>query len=169
MLELARRSLMHSGCNGRLELRLVNVERSGLATGVADVVTCGYALRNVDSLANVFREMHRVLKPGGRVVLLELSVPENRLLRRGFWLYMDRILPVVSMPLVRARGPLRYLSASVKGFRAPEEVLAELRGVGFERVRRCSVLYGVCSIYLAQKGHASQESGNGDEAARCAS
>ena len=149
MLERARQRLTLGPGSPKLELILGNVENSGLPAGSVDAITCGYALRNVDSLERTFAEMYRVLRPGGRVGLLELSRPRQRLLRWGYWVYLERVLPLVSRPLVRDRAALSYLSSSVKGFREPEEVLDLLREAGFRDARRETVFLGVCSIYLA--------------------
>ncbi len=152
MLLQARRRLARRERFPDLELVLGNVENSPLPSRSVDVVTCGYALRNVDSLERTFAEMFRVLKPGGRVGLLELSRPQQPLLRWGYWLYLERVLPFLSRRLVEDRGALDYLSASVKAFREPEEVLYLLSDTGFCQVRRETVFFGVCSIYLGEAG-----------------
>jgi len=150
MLVRARKRLVGKVQVANLELVLGNVEDSKLPPASVDVITCGYALRNVDSLERTFAEMFRVLKPGGRVGLLELSRPRQALLRWGYWLYLEQLLPLVSRPLVRDRGALDYLSSSVKGFREPEDVLRLLGDAGFRNVRRETVFLGVCSIYLGE-------------------
>jgi demethylmenaquinone methyltransferase/2-methoxy-6-polyprenyl-1,4-benzoquinol methylase len=151
MLAIARSRLSRLGEDGRIELRLCNVEFSGLPSDHADAVTCGFALRNVESLENTFREMYRVLRPGGRLGLLELSQPEHPLLRKGFWIYLNHVLPYLARPVIRERIPLSYLSSSVRGFRSPAEVVGMLTRVGFREAEARPVFLGVCQIYTATK------------------
>lgn len=152
MLGVARARLRGLELNGRLELRLCNVEATGLPSGQADAVTCGFALRNVDSLERTFREMHRVLRERGRAVLLELAQPDSPLLRKGFWLYMDQVLPLLGMPILGKRKALQYLSASVRGFKPPQQIVELLRAAGFAQAWQEPLCLGVCRVYVAIKG-----------------
>lgn len=151
MLEVAQARLSRYDLDGRLSLLLRNVEETGLPEACADVATCGFALRNVNDLHATFAEMFRVLRPGGRVALVELSQPDRPWIRRAFWFYMDWVLPLLVRPLVRRRDPLRYLSASIRGFRTPPAVAELLREVGFDDVRIHSLFLGVCRVYLGVK------------------
>ena len=106
-----------------------------VASGTADGVTCGFALRNVADLAAFFAEVGRVLRPGGRVGLLEVAAPRNAVLRRGHGLYFNRVVPLVG-GLLSDREAYRYLPASVAYLPPTEQMTAMLEGAGIGDVRR---------------------------------
>lgn len=131
----------------RTEAPLVRADVLALpvADGRADGVTCGFALRNVADLARFFAEVARVLRPGGRMALLEVAQPRSRLLRLGHGLYFNRVVPFVG-GLLSDREAYRYLPASV-AYLPPPDVMAEMIvAAGIIGVRR--VLLGAGAAQL---------------------
>jgi demethylmenaquinone methyltransferase/2-methoxy-6-polyprenyl-1,4-benzoquinol methylase len=117
-----------------------------------DVLSMGYALRHVADLHAAFREYHRVLRPGGRVLLLEISRPSSAL---GLWLarlYMKRIVPLVTRVgtgSASAERLMDYYWDTIERCVPPETILDALRGSGFEATRR--VQGGMLSEYVGKK------------------
>jgi demethylmenaquinone methyltransferase / 2-methoxy-6-polyprenyl-1,4-benzoquinol methylase len=105
------------------------------ADNVFDGVTCGFALRNVLALEPLFTECNRVLKPGGRVALLEVAEPEWRLARIGHRVYFRHVVPFVG-GLLSDRAAYRYLPDSTAYLPPPAELLAQLAAAGFVDVTR---------------------------------
>jgi len=95
-----------------------------------DGITCGFALRNVADLETLFAECARVLRPGGRVALLEVSEPSRALLRRGHSFYFNKVVPAIGGAL-SDREAYRYLPRSVVYLPPPGEMLAMLERAGF--------------------------------------
>ena len=95
-----------------------------VADGRADGVTCGFALRNVSDLPRFFAEIARVLRPGGRMALLEVAQPRSRVLRLGHSVYFNRVVPLVG-GLLSDRDAYRYLPASVV-YLPPPDVMADM-------------------------------------------
>jgi demethylmenaquinone methyltransferase / 2-methoxy-6-polyprenyl-1,4-benzoquinol methylase len=138
----------------------INIEtRSGRAEAIpaedasADFLSLGYALRHVDDLAPAFAEFHRVLKPGGRVCILEITSPESRVRRWCLEAYMR----VVSGVFCRIAGKSkrttelwRYYWETIDQCVRPEAVLQALRDAGFRDVKR-GVQLGVFSEYTGTK------------------
>jgi demethylmenaquinone methyltransferase / 2-methoxy-6-polyprenyl-1,4-benzoquinol methylase len=106
-----------------------------LADGVVEGVTCGFALRNVVDLGALFAEAARVVRPGGRIALLEAARPSNPVARAGHSVYFERIVPLIGGALSDAEA-YRYLPRSMAYLPEPDTLLAMLRAVGFDDARR---------------------------------
>ena len=112
-----------------------------------DAATMGFALRNVTDLNSTFQELFRVVRPGGRIGLLEFGRPKNRLLRIGFRLWLLTAVPLMGMLTTLRLWPFTYLRRSILQFLAPEEVVRRLEAVGFVEVRVESFMEGVALLY----------------------
>jgi demethylmenaquinone methyltransferase/2-methoxy-6-polyprenyl-1,4-benzoquinol methylase len=118
-----------------------------LPAGAASVdgIVCGFALRNFLSLGPFFGECARVLRPGGRVALLEVAEPANPVLRRGHGIYFGKVVPLVG-GLVSDGAAYRYLPKSVAYLPPEEEILAMLAAAGFPDARRTSLSVGIVQL-----------------------
>ncbi len=125
-----------------LSYGMLAADRSGAPRAQADIlrlpvpdatvdgVTCGFALRNLTDLQAFFVELARVVRPGGRIALLDVGVPENRLIRFGNDIYFGKIVPRIGA-LLSDGAAYRYLPRSVAYLPEPAEMLAMLRRAGF--------------------------------------
>ena len=116
-----------------------------------DTVTCAFGCRNFQDLDAGLKEMYRVLKKGGKVFVLELSYPENRLIRFGYDLYFTHILPVVGRMLSRDKTAYTYLNRSVKNFCWGETFTGHLTAAGFSEARYQPLTLGLATLYTANK------------------
>lgn len=121
-----------------------------LATGSVDGVTCGYALRNFTDLAGVFAEFGRVVRPGGRLSLLEVAEPEVGLMRAGHRIWFRRIVPLIG-GLLSDRSAYRYLPRSTAYLPTPEELRAMLGEAGFSAVNRRALSGGLSQLLTATR------------------
>lgn len=113
--------------------------------GVADGITCGFALRNLAALEPFFAECARVLRPGGRVALLDVAEPEHPLLRAGHDLWFRRVVPFVG-GLLSDREAYAYLPASTAYLPPPDVLAGQVRTAGFEAVERRALGLGAAQL-----------------------
>jgi demethylmenaquinone methyltransferase/2-methoxy-6-polyprenyl-1,4-benzoquinol methylase len=119
--------------------------RLPLADGTADGATSGFALRNFVDLGGFFDELGRVVRPGGRVALLDVAEPENRLLHWGHGIYFGKVVPRIG-GLLSDASAYRYLPQSVAYLPAPDEMLELLRAAGFDGVERRLLTGGIAQL-----------------------
>jgi demethylmenaquinone methyltransferase/2-methoxy-6-polyprenyl-1,4-benzoquinol methylase len=150
--DYAARMLHHAGLRGMRGLLVRGDAMSmPLAGGVFDALVCGFALRNFAALQPAFDEMARVLKPGGRVGLLEVDRPANALIRFGHSLYFDRVVPLLGS-LLADRKAYSYLPESAVYLPPWPRMKAMLESAGFTAVRRENAMLGAVQIVTAVKG-----------------
>jgi len=118
--------------------------------GSVDGVTCGFALRNFASLPPFFAELGRIVRPGGRIALLEVAEPPNPVLRFGHGLYFGKVVPLVG-GLLSDPAAYRYLPRSVAYLPDPEVMLADLAREGFVDVHRRLLSVGVAQLVTATR------------------
>jgi demethylmenaquinone methyltransferase/2-methoxy-6-polyprenyl-1,4-benzoquinol methylase len=121
-----------------------------LRTGCLDGVVCGYALRNFTDLAASLAEAARVLRPGGRLAVLEVASPDGALMRRGFDLWFGRCVPAIG-GLLSDGAAYRYLPRSTEYLPAPDELRAMLGAAGFATVGRRLLNGGLSQIITATR------------------
>lgn len=120
--------------------------------GSVDGVTCGFALRNFRELGPFFAELARVVRPAGRIALLEVAEPANPLLRWGHGIYFGRVVPRIGGLLApEAASAYRYLPKSVAYLPEPAELLEMLASAGFERVDRTLLSTGISQLITATR------------------
>lgn len=116
-----------------------------------DGATVGFGVRNLSDLDAGFREFHRVLKPGARLVVLEFTVPPNPVVRAGYMFYFTRVLPLIGRVVSGHPWAYTYLPESVKEFPAPQPLADRLEGAGFAEAGWSLVTFGIAAIHWARK------------------
>ena len=151
MLEIMRDKVQKEGLEDFISVNLGDGENLKFGTGVFDVVTIAFGIRNFENREQGLKEMLRVLRPGGRLVVLELSLPENALMRWCYNVYFKMILPLIGGSVSGVRSAYRYLPESVKNFPGRKEFMQILSDCGFSKVTHRAFTFGICRMYIATK------------------
>ena len=155
MLQYAQRKFARiSPAHWHIQMVQARAESLPFAQENFDAATMGFALRNVAELETTFQEFYRVLKPGGRLSLLEFGRPQNPILRLGHFLWLSVALPVLGLLTTGAIWPFLYLRRSILRFMDPSEVVHRLRNAGFAQVKAERLDGGIVVLYQAIKGDA---------------
>lgn len=152
MLAVARSKVKRLGLEQRITLLKGDAESlTMVADGVMDVATVAFGVRNFENLEGGLAEIYRTLKAGGKLVVLEFSIPRNRLVRWVYAQYSHRLIPRIGALISKDREAYTYLPESVDEFPSPERFTDMLLGLGFKEVRRRSQSFGIAHIYEAVK------------------
>lgn len=149
MMAVGREKIKKAGVSA--ELLVADCEDLPYADNTFDRISVGFGVRNFEHLELGLSQMCRVLTPGGKLVILELSVPSNAFIRWCYKLYFLKILPAIGGMISGDRGAYEYLPASVLRFPGPEKFIPMLKSAGFTQVEHTSLTLGICRMYVAKK------------------
>lgn len=138
--------LAHASSRGLARTLVADALQLPFPEASFDVVTVAFGLRNMADYPAALREMHRVLKPGGRLVILDFSLP-NGILRAPYRLYLHHVLPRMAGWLTGQRDAYEYLGGSIEQFPAGEAMTGLLENCGFTETEATPLNFGVVSIY----------------------
>ncbi len=113
--------------------------------------TVAFGVRNLAHTLQGLREMHRILRPGGQLLILEFSRPSHPLIKPLYNFYLNRLLPKVAGLISGDTEAYSYLASSIAAFYEPEELFALMREAGFTKVSRIPLTFGIVSIYQGEK------------------
>ncbi len=151
MLAVGRKKVANKGMQAILTLRHGEAEQIDLADGSMDASIVAFGARNFENLLQGLREMRRVLRPGGRIVVLEFSRPAVVPFRQLYFFYFRRILPLIGRVVSGSTDAYRYLPDTVMQFPEGEAFLRILRDIGFRGVRQERLTFGIATIYTGDK------------------
>ncbi len=151
MLDIGRQKVNRLKLDNRITLETGDSEALGFADDHFDAVTVAFGVRNFENLEQGLREMHRVLKPGGKLVVLEFSQPRTPGVRQVYDLYLRLVAPGIAKMISSSREAYQYLNDSVKAFPEGEGFMRILDSCGYTHTRLRRLSLGICSLYIGEK------------------
>lgn len=151
MMEVGREKVARHRLGSQIEFVQANAERMPFPDDTFAAATNGFAMRNVASIERTLREMRRVVKPGGRVVVLELAKPEIPVIRSLYEPYFYHVVPVIGGIISGNRGAYKYLPKSLIHFPPRQEILDIFASVGLKSARCCDLTLGIATVFVGIK------------------
>ncbi|MBV9575426.1 MAG: class I SAM-dependent methyltransferase, partial [Gammaproteobacteria bacterium] len=151
MLEVGRNRLADAGIVGNIECIQANAEKLPFAANEFDCVTIAFGLRNVTDKAAALRSMYEVLKPGGKLLILEFSHPKTPFIHKLYELYSFHLIPKMGEWITQDRKSYQYLVESIRMHPPAETLSAMMTEAGFEEVEYFNLCAGIVALHKAYK------------------
>jgi demethylmenaquinone methyltransferase / 2-methoxy-6-polyprenyl-1,4-benzoquinol methylase len=151
MLQVAERKLQRYDGTATVTFSVADAQDLPFGDGLFDVVTVGFGVRNLPDRAANFREVLRVLKPGGRYLILEFSTPPNAVWRALYRFYNRTVVPLIGGIVSGDRASYQYLNDSILRFPDQEHLASELRAAGFTDVSWRNLTGGIVAVHRSVK------------------
>lgn len=150
MLEYGKRKVKMTEMD-RIHLEVMDAQNLPQEDAHFDVVTMAFGIRNVDDRAKALKEMHRVLKTGGQLAILEFCPNKTPVLGKAFHWYTEQLMPRIAKLLGENSTAYTYLAESIKKFPFAPDFVEELKASGFEFVKHSSLNFGAANLFIAIK------------------
>jgi demethylmenaquinone methyltransferase/2-methoxy-6-polyprenyl-1,4-benzoquinol methylase len=155
MLDVGRRKVSKADLDGRVELLNGDAEKLPFSDRQFDVATVAFGVRNFEDLAAGLRQIHRVLRPGGKLIVLEFSRPRVFPVKQLYAFYNRFILPAVGKLVSGDSGAYTYLPESIAVFPEGDEFLNWMEEAGFTQRKARRLTFGIASVYVGHRAAAS--------------
>lgn len=151
MMAIGREKVAKLGLSDTIRFQHEDCEHLSFADGTFDVVMSAFALRNFEHIGACLREMHRVLKPDGCAVVIDLCSPHRFPMRQVFWLYQHTIMPMLGRVLSNDQQAYDYLPRTMAAVAQGDEMVAQFREAGFTDVEYKYLAFDMCCMYSGRK------------------
>ncbi len=135
----------------KIDWRVCDCTATGLESQSCHVVSCAFGVRNMADLSAGLTEMHRLLRPGGRVCILEFSLPPKPLVRAAYLAYFRWLMPLLGGLITRRPAAYRYLHDSVRQWHRNTNLPAQLQNAGFRNVQAAPMTCGIATLHVADR------------------
>jgi len=151
MLDIGRQKITRLGLQEKIDLQTGDSEAIHFPDNHFDAITVAFGVRNFENLEQGLQEMLRVLKPGGRLVVLEFSQPKTPGIRQIYDLYLRLVAPNIGKMVSRNREAYQYLNDSVRAFPEGDSFIRIMDACGYKNTRLRRLSFCICSLYIGEK------------------
>lgn len=151
MLKIGQVKVDQRQLSGKITLAHGDAQQLAFMDNSFDAVTISFGIRNIPDLRLALLEMYRVTQKGGRVLILEFSLPANPLLRVGHWIYLQWVVPLLGMLFSGNWKAYKYLNQTIEEFPYGDRFCKILKQFGFVNVKAHPLMGGVATIYVGEK------------------
>lgn len=151
MMEIGKEKVATAGLSRHIIFEQQDCMALTYADNSFDAVTAAFGVRNFEEIERGIAEMYRVLKPGGRLMILELSTPERFPMRQLYRVYSNNVIPFIGQLLSKEKSAYAYLPASIKAVPQGKVMTDLLERQGFEQAAVRTFTFGICSLYTGSK------------------
>ena len=151
MLDFGRKKISNLGLNETIELQTGDSEKINFPDNTFDAITVAFGVRNFENLTQGLQDMYRVLKPGGKAVILEFSKPTQTGFKSIYSLYMNVIAPNFGKLFAKNKDAYQYLNGSIQAFPEGINFLSIMNDAGFKNTFLKKLSLGICTIYCGSK------------------
>ena len=151
MLEIGRKKLAEKPYGAAVSFLQGDAQQLPFPDCSFDICTISFGIRNVEQPILALREMHRILRPGGRCLILEFSIPENRLIRPLYLFYLRSLLPRIGGWISKNPSAYRYLNRTIESFPSGQAFCDLLRAASFTQIEHHSMNLGGVALYEARR------------------
>ncbi len=151
MLKIGREKVEKKGLSKKIILQHGDAQQLPFGDNAFDLLTISFGIRNIPDLRKVMMEMYRVVKPRGKTLILEFSIPENVFLRLGYIVYLRLCVPILGFLFSGNYRAYKYLNQTIEQFPYGDRFCKILKQMGFKNVEAHPLLGGVATVYVGQK------------------
>lgn len=152
MLEIALKKIRKKSYSSQIQFLQGEAESIPFSESSFDVVTISFGIRNASDPLTCLQEMYRVVKPKGKCLILEFSLPENALVKALHLFYLRRFIPKIGGFFSKSPASYRYLNQTIETFPYGKALLSLLKKSGFEKVEAHPLSFGAVTLYVGEKG-----------------
>ena len=151
MMEIGRKKIADKDLESQITLHHGDAHQIPFNDHTFDTVSIAFGIRNMQNHSLVLTEMYRVLNKGGRVLVLEFSLPQNPIIRGLHIFYLRHIVPLIGAVLSRYYQAYKYLNKTIEAFPYGDEFCSLMKKAGFQNTKASSLFFGVATIYQGDK------------------
>ncbi len=151
MLAVGRTKVAKLGLEGKIQLHTGDAQQLTYSGEQFDAVTMSFGIRNVPDVPQCLREIHRVLKPSGRALILEFGLPRSHLIRALHLFYLRHFLPRIGQALSGHGTAYSYLNQTIEQFPYGQDFVRLMKDAGFQRAGHRSLTFGIVNLYWGEK------------------
>ncbi|MCD7915163.1 MAG: bifunctional demethylmenaquinone methyltransferase/2-methoxy-6-polyprenyl-1,4-benzoquinol methylase UbiE [Tannerellaceae bacterium] len=153
MMEVGRKKVEKKGLSGQITFEYQDCTSFTYPDHSFDAVTAAFGVRNFEDISQGLAEMYRVLKPGGHLMILELSTPEHFPMKQLYTLYSKTVIPYIGQLFSKEKAAYQYLPTSIQVVAQGQQMVDLLKQQGFIHARVKTFTFGICSMYTGEKNN----------------